>query len=254
MNHPMYQDKVYAQALAAYTNDNARFMASLIVVGDDATGLLIMVRTMHEIAKNGHVLIDVDSSEWKSDITEKTISMLRPSDIKFPFKAGTIVDKSVDGDLVYFSIRDDKLYISFAIDRDSKDGLISQVVPFDKTFGEFTAEIPMTSAETYRAISVLMYVSAFKRDKSRVKENVTNKLKASKKRSIPSHRIHTVFIRQPNVTYAMSKAPGKSEMSWIVRGHWRNQWYKKEDVHKPKWIDPYWKGDGKKEIEKVYKV
>lgn len=29
---------------------------------------------------------------------------------------------------------------------------------------------------------------------------------------------------------------------WMVSGHWRNQWYKKEQVHRPIWIEPYVKG------------
>lgn len=29
---------------------------------------------------------------------------------------------------------------------------------------------------------------------------------------------------------------------WIVRGHWRNQWYPSREGHKPKWIAPYIKG------------
>jgi len=29
---------------------------------------------------------------------------------------------------------------------------------------------------------------------------------------------------------------------WIVRGHWRNQWYPSAKHHQPKWIAPYMKG------------
>lgn len=29
---------------------------------------------------------------------------------------------------------------------------------------------------------------------------------------------------------------------WVVRGHWRQQWYPKRGVHRPKWIAPYLKG------------
>lgn len=38
--------------------------------------------------------------------------------------------------------------------------------------------------------------------------------------------------------------PDKIEWShrWIVRGHWRNQWYPSESRHAPKWIPPYVKG------------
>lgn len=29
---------------------------------------------------------------------------------------------------------------------------------------------------------------------------------------------------------------------WLVRGHWRNQWYPSLGIHQPKWIAPYIKG------------
>lgn len=30
--------------------------------------------------------------------------------------------------------------------------------------------------------------------------------------------------------------------TWIVRGHWRNQWYPSREVHRPTWIAPHVKG------------
>lgn len=44
---------------------------------------------------------------------------------------------------------------------------------------------------------------------------------------------------------------------WLVRGHWRHQWYAKEQVHKPKWIAPYVKGPADKPLRvdpKVFQV
>ena len=29
---------------------------------------------------------------------------------------------------------------------------------------------------------------------------------------------------------------------WIVRGHWRNQWYPSRNDHRPIWIDPHFAG------------
>lgn len=31
---------------------------------------------------------------------------------------------------------------------------------------------------------------------------------------------------------------------WIVRGHWRQQWYPSRQVHRPVWIAPHVKGPG----------
>jgi hypothetical protein len=29
---------------------------------------------------------------------------------------------------------------------------------------------------------------------------------------------------------------------WVVRGHWRQQWYPSRNVHRPIWITPHIKG------------
>lgn len=36
---------------------------------------------------------------------------------------------------------------------------------------------------------------------------------------------------------------------WIVRGHWRQQWYPKLNRHQPKWITPYVKGPDNKPLK-----
>lgn len=45
---------------------------------------------------------------------------------------------------------------------------------------------------------------------------------------------------------AHAPGPGESEReyrhTWIVRGHWRQQWYPSREVHRPVWIAPHVKG------------
>jgi hypothetical protein len=36
---------------------------------------------------------------------------------------------------------------------------------------------------------------------------------------------------------------------WVVSGHWRQQWYRSRQVHQPKWIAPYVKGDPSKPLK-----
>lgn len=36
---------------------------------------------------------------------------------------------------------------------------------------------------------------------------------------------------------------------WVVRGHWRNQWYPSQETHKPVWIAPYVKGPDDKPLK-----
>lgn len=42
--------------------------------------------------------------------------------------------------------------------------------------------------------------------------------------------------------------------SWMVRGHWRNQWYASLGIHKAKWIDPHVKGPADKPLRNVKKI
>ena len=41
---------------------------------------------------------------------------------------------------------------------------------------------------------------------------------------------------------------------WIVRGHWRQQWYPKQKVHMPKWIGSYVKGPEDKPVKESQKL
>lgn len=42
--------------------------------------------------------------------------------------------------------------------------------------------------------------------------------------------------------------------SWMVRGHWRNQWYASLGIHKAKWIAPHVKGPDDKPLKNVRKI
>ena len=261
MNHPVYDDKVYAEAYMALKKKPKEFNELINGLGGSTMGLRVHMGVVDAVVNNGHVLIDVENDEWESDISKKTISSLKVKDIKFPFLAGAIMDKNSLGGVVFFSVSNDYVSISFQVvypvegGKDSR-GILSQRIPMDSTVGEAVKDFGEHVDKTYMIISILMYISAFKKEKNRVKENITNKLKASKRRALPSHKIHTVMVRQPTSSRIGDMAGGgaKSSMSWIVKGHWRNQWYSKLEEHKPKWVDSYFKGKGKEEISKVYKV
>ena len=63
--------------------------------------------------------------------------------------------------------------------------------------------------------------------------------------------------REAHVRAAESSQTTEWARRWIVRGHWRNQWYPSLNMHQPKWIGPYIKGpDGKPlvEPEKMFAV
>lgn len=41
---------------------------------------------------------------------------------------------------------------------------------------------------------------------------------------------------------------------WIVRGHWRNQWYPSEGRHKQRYVPPYVKGPPDKPLRVTERV
>jgi hypothetical protein len=56
--------------------------------------------------------------------------------------------------------------------------------------------------------------------------------------------IHVVHLRRRAQTGNADHEAGNVEWShrWLVRGHWRNQWYPSLEVHKPRWIAEHIKG------------
>lgn len=68
------------------------------------------------------------------------------------------------------------------------------------------------------------------------------------------------LLRDVNVIklrrYAARKGEGSSgpidwSCRWLVTGHWRDQWYESEHIHRPKWIMPYMKGPEDKPVRGV---
>jgi hypothetical protein len=68
--------------------------------------------------------------------------------------------------------------------------------------------------------------------------------------------VRVVDLRRPKHTGTSNGESGREyHHQWIVRGHWRQQWYPAREVHRPVWIAPHVKGpDGAPLIggEKVY--
>jgi hypothetical protein len=58
--------------------------------------------------------------------------------------------------------------------------------------------------------------------------------------------VRLVELRRPKTTSnaAESTAAREYHHRWIVRGHWRQQWYPARQVHRPVWIAPHVKGPG----------
>lgn len=68
--------------------------------------------------------------------------------------------------------------------------------------------------------------------------------------------VRVIELRRPKHAGSDAGESGREyQHQWIVRGHWRNHWHPKREVHRPVWIAPHVKGpEGAPMIggEKVY--
>jgi hypothetical protein len=51
-----------------------------------------------------------------------------------------------------------------------------------------------------------------------------------------------IGLRRPKSAADRGDGAREYQHQWIVRGHWRQQWYPKRQVHRPVWIAPHIKG------------
>lgn len=54
--------------------------------------------------------------------------------------------------------------------------------------------------------------------------------------------VRVIELRRRQHAVADSQSEREWHHQWIVRGHWRNQWYPAHEVHRPIWIAPHIKG------------
>lgn len=67
--------------------------------------------------------------------------------------------------------------------------------------------------------------------------------------------VRVIELRRPKTTSGHGDSDREYHHQWIVKGHWRQQWHPKREVHRPVWIAPHIKGpEGAPLIggEKVY--
>ncbi len=246
---------------------------------------------MSQIQQNGHVYIEADRLDWESKISEKTFENMTLDMIKLPFKAGLIglggeeyISFYMEGegerpkgvDLLN-KVRDehgpeDELRRVAYITKYSRDGnpYITGFWSNDtfKDVVENAAKISDDRGEKvksaiYTTLSLLLYIAAFRKEKELVREyedKISRKLARRASKSTPAHTVRRIEITPNAKVIRQQGAPGKNGKkigegkTWLVRGHWRNQYYPASETYKLKWIEPFWKGSGKQEIEKIYSV
>ena len=286
MKHPIYRDAFIARMYGIWKNDRNFFKEQAIGFIRDGSETEESVLSymedfamMEAVEKNGMVLIEADRGEWESNISKKTLSKMKVGDIKLPFSAGAITSSALDSGYMLFTramvntTREDCLMLHVPVDelpehdslpsesvdnRKRKEGMVIITLLNSSVIGDDVSKLSENEANyVYSTLSMLMYISLFKNDNSRIKETRLRACSASKKKGTPKHRVNKIVLQQKvskDKEGVTSSKRGTLTKAHIVRGHWRNQWYASLDSHKPKWIDPYWKGDGKEKIEKIYVI
>lgn len=63
-----------------------------------------------------------------------------------------------------------------------------------------------------------------------------------KKAGVAEQPVRVLELRRPRHSGPSGESDREYHHQWIVRGHWRQQWFPKREVHRPVWIAPHIKG------------
>lgn len=66
--------------------------------------------------------------------------------------------------------------------------------------------------------------------------------KRLRRRNAESGPVRVIELRRPRTSAGQGDGDREYHHQWIVRGHWRQQWYPARQVHRPVWIAPHIKG------------
>lgn len=62
------------------------------------------------------------------------------------------------------------------------------------------------------------------------------------RKEIEQKPVRVITLRRPKSTGQNGESDREYHHRWIVRGHWRQQWYPSRSAHRPVWIAPHIKG------------
>lgn len=226
-----------------------------------------------EIMDNNHNYISIKDEDWKSDVTQKTLEKLKLKDINFAFKSGVINVKDKDIYFAYFTketvhakyinyIRKDEHtpidVDTFSItyhNNKTNEVFYYTVNEEDNLFKNITDDFVKELVTI--VMTVLIYASMYKNKSDRVMTKSINS-KKNDKLKVPKHTVNQIrLIQKISNEKDIVRREGskwKSNKIWLVKGHLRNQFYKSTGEHKLKFIDPFWKGEGIEEVEKIYNI
>lgn len=251
--------------------------------------ILLDQMVMHHIlslyawAKYGYISIKLEKEDWNESFSMEALAEIPLNSVKFPYKSFSIetsnYDWSYNGERVERIIF--TMFDKSTTENEASDANYLLVLVHSNNLRTADSIIALNSDYSLkdnvkdtdngfkngiyndlafflgRVISVAMYMEHFKADRNRVIEK-TIKINRNPKEAVFRDILTKEYkLMQPksSISYAIEgKERGKNNVSFVVRGHWRNQSYKdsetKERYNKPKWIDPYFKGEGKEMFQK----
>lgn len=232
----------------------------------DVTPFLSSAIIFNEIKNNGYTFINIKDEDWEIDITQKTLEKMTLKNLNFVFKSGCIKYQEKD---IYFSYIDkDTWNNKYADYVEVTDEDVFCITYLDNNGANYSIKIRENDYLFKNknlifkdlvtiVISVLIYAGMFKNVNDRVKISTIIGKKSSKQ-NIPKHTINQIKLFQKNSNekeiIEREGSKWKSDKRWLVRGHLRNQFYKSSGGYKLIFIDPFWKGEGIVEVEKIYNI
>ena len=272
MKHPIYRDADTVQLLEGYRKaleagqahefheEMHKVLLSSGFTYEHAGIYLDILSAYLGISITGHVLIALKSaSDWDESTSRKSVEKMPINMLYTPYEVYMIdLSGAKWTDFEYCTIRtvDDRLFMYF--ERDVKGGIFQShvILPLigEGVVGDFLGDDEL-SEQAYKVLSLNLYMLMFKKDTTRVRPIITRNA-GSKKRGIPKHNTNTIYLSQPK--YQTNGVKGlhhkiSKGVTWLVKGHFRNQPVGKRDEDKFKtiFIDPFWKGEGAEMMRKV---
>lgn len=145
-------------------------------------------------------LVKAKRDEWTSDISEKTLASLDIGFFTFPFKAGTI---QIDDKAFHYSYSSSCAISGghpdpiFSLFHHSGGGTVSLNIDANKRIGDVMEGWDEKNKEmVYAVLSILLYISTYKKDKRRVLDGGSDRSQGSNKKKIPKHQLHYINLRQ----------------------------------------------------------
>ncbi|MFJ1667411.1 hypothetical protein ACIOK4_13680 [Streptomyces bottropensis] len=160
------------------------------------------------------------------------------------------VDASSADGLWFNDVTRSLLMFCEGVDDDQADRLRDQAGEVPGPKGE--AGVTSTGLHVLRSALLLMQQPLADTSEAQPDRAARKRLARAGRKPAP---VRVIELRRPKNTGGHGDSDREYHHQWIVRGHWRQHWHPKRQVHRPVWIAPHIKGpEGAPLIggEKVY--